>query len=156
MKTKEEILKALNEEVELIPKQIEEANATLARIQEELGPMEKGDMRENAGLQNLREQQARANIRLLNLEHKREAFKDFKVGQDATYVQEGTYIVILDQQNKQQYRFLVVPRELGNSLKGALSVSTPVAKAFLGKEVGTVVSVPTIEGTIAYELKEVS
>lgn len=155
-RTNEEIIEALQREMDNIPKALDDIQLELAKIQEELGPMEKGDMRENAGLNDLRERQANTNMRLLQLERKKEAWENFKYDQESQYVQEGTFIYILDVANREEYNFVIVPKELGNSLIGALSITTPVAKALLGKEQGAQVIVPSVEGELIYVLKEVN
>jgi transcription elongation factor GreA len=67
----------------------------------------------------------------------------------------GVTVKILNLENEQQVTYKIVGDDEADIKSGKISVSSPVARALIGKEVGDVVTIQTPAGQVEYEIDEV-
>jgi len=114
---------------------------------------EHGDLKENAEYHAAKEKQAFIEGRITELEDvtsRAEVIDLAKLsGETVTF---GTKVSIVDEENEQETNYQIVGPYEANLEEGLISVASPIARALIGKEVGTSVSVTTPGGTKNYEI----
>ena len=114
---------------------------------------EHGDLKENAEYHAAKEKQAFIEGRITELEDvtsRAEVIDLTKLsGETVTF---GTKVSIVDEENEQETNYQIVGPYEANLEEGLISVASPIARALIGKEVGTSVSVTTPGGTKNYEI----
>ncbi len=68
----------------------------------------------------------------------------------------GARVTVLDTEADTEYVFTLVGAEEADVKQGKLSISSPVGKALLGKEIGDVVTIKAPARIIEYEILEIS
>jgi transcription elongation factor GreA len=116
-----------------------------------------GDLKENAEYHAAREQQSFAEGRINEIEGKLSNVHIIDVTQIAPTgkVIFGVTVKILNLENEQQVTYKIVGDDEADIKSGKISVSSPVARALIGKEVGDVVTIQTPAGQVEYEIDEV-
>jgi transcription elongation factor GreA len=116
-----------------------------------------GDLKENAEYHAAREQQSFAEGRINEIESKLSNVHIIDVTQIAPTgkVIFGVTVKILNLENEQQVTYKIVGDDEADIKSGKISVSSPVARALIGKEVGDVVTIQTPAGQVEYEIDEV-
>lgn len=116
-----------------------------------------GDLKENAEYHAAREQQSFAEGRINEIESKLSNVHIIDVTQIAPTgkVIFGVTVKILNINNDQQVTYKIVGDDEADIKSGKISVSSPVARALIGKEVGDVVTIQTPAGQVEYEIDEV-
>ena len=114
---------------------------------------EHGDLKENAEYHAAKDRQSFIEGRIAELEDvtsRAEVINLSKLsGETVTF---GTKVQIVDEKNNQETVYQIVGPYEANLELGYISIASPIAKALIGKEVGTSVSVPTPGGTKDYEI----
>ena len=114
---------------------------------------EHGDLKENAEYHAAKEKQAFIEGRITELEDvtsRAEVIDLTKLsGETVTF---GTKVSIVDEENDQETNYQIVGPYEANLEEGLISVASPIARALIGKEVGTSVVVTTPGGTKNYEI----
>ena len=116
-----------------------------------------GDLRENAEYHAAREEQSFIEGRIAEIEGKLGNAQVI----DVTQVNAGGRVVfgatveLLNAETEEETRYQIVGEDEADIKVGKLSVSSPIARALVGKEEGDVVAVKTPSGVIEYEIVEV-
>jgi transcription elongation factor GreA len=119
---------------------------------------EKGDLSENAEYEAARERQGFIEGRILELEGKLGSLQII----DPATVDAGGRIVfgatveLEDLDARERVKYQIVGDDEGDIKAGLISVSSPIARALIGKSEGDVVEVLTPGGTREYEVLDVS
>jgi transcription elongation factor GreA len=118
---------------------------------------EHGDLKENAEYHAAREQQGFIEGRIQELEGKLSNAQII----DVTALNAGGRVVfgatvdVEDLDSEEQHRYQIVGEDEADIKHGLLSVSSPIARALIGKQAGDVVQVQTPRGTRELEIAEV-
>lgn len=115
-----------------------------------------GDLSENAEYHAAKERQSFIEGRIQELQAKlamAEVIDPSRINQSK--IAFGAKVRVLDLQTDEEYVFILVGPEETDVKAGKISVSSPVGKALLGKEVGDVVSIKAPARTIEYEVLEI-
>ena len=114
---------------------------------------EHGDLKENAEYHAAKDRQSFIEGRITELENvisRAELIDLSKLsGKTVTF---GTKVKIVDEENDQETDYQIVGPYEANLELGHISIASPIAKALIGKEVGTSVSVSAPGGTKDYEI----
>ena len=114
---------------------------------------EHGDLKENAEYHAAKDKQSFIEGRITELEDvtsRAEVINLSKLsGETVTF---GTKVKIADEENDQETDYQIVGPYEANLDAGLISIASPIAKALIGKEVGTSVNVSTPGGTKHYEI----
>ena len=116
-----------------------------------------GDLRENAEYESAKEAKVQLESRIRSLEEKliRARVVDVKdVPTDKIYF--GTTVELQNQKTSQKVIYTLVAENEADVTKGCIAVTSPFAKALLGKAVGEVVPVQVPAGTIHYKVLKIS
>ncbi|UMM63581.1 transcription elongation factor GreA [Aristophania vespae] len=115
-----------------------------------------GDLSENAEYHAARDRQSFIEGRVLELES---LISTAEVIDPSTLsgnrVQFGALIKLVDEETDKESSYQIVGVHEANIKEKRLSISSPLAKALIGKEVGDTVSVPAPGGDRTYEILEV-
>lgn len=111
-----------------------------------------GDLRENFGYQQAKEEQMYLEKRIRELE---DTVKNAKVIEKTKTgkVQLGSTVTLLT--GKEKHTFQIVGSEEANPLQGRISLESPLGQAILGKKEGTKAEVETAEGKTEYKIVRV-
>jgi transcription elongation factor GreA len=127
------------------------------KISEEIGTAAlHGDLKENAEYHAAREKQSHIEGRILAIEDylaRAEVIDTTSFSGDR--VKFGAYVKLLDLGNDRELSYRIVGPSEASTDKGTISVTSPVAKAIIGKVVGDEVQVHAPGGVKSYEISEV-
>ena len=118
---------------------------------------ELGDLKENAEYHAAREQQGMVEARIRDIEGRLQN----SVVIDVTTIPHtgkvifGTTVDIANVETDEAVTYQIVGEDEADIKQGKLSVSSPIARALVGKEEGDVVTVRTPSGIVEYEIVEV-
>ena len=150
MGMKEQILKNLRQEIERIKHEL------TIELPKEIGAArELGDLTENAEYQAAKERQSYLQARLGQLQerYRQLGLIDFnQIPKDRIGL--GSRVTVLDLDNEEEKRYWLVIAEEADAAAGKISVSSPIGRALLGKEVGDEVTVKAPSGTRDFEIDE--
>jgi len=118
---------------------------------------ELGDLKENAEYHAAREQQGMVEARIRDIEGRLQNAQVIDIASipHTGKVIFGTTVDIANVETDEQVRYQIVGDDEADIKQGKLSVSSPIARALVGKEEGDVVAVKTPSGVIEYEIVEV-
>ncbi len=118
---------------------------------------ELGDLKENAEYHAAREQQGLAEARIRDIEAKLSNAHIIDVTSipHTGKVIFGTTVDIANCDTDETVTYRIVGDDEADIKAGKLSVSSPIARALVGKEEGDVVTVQTPSGRVEYEIVEV-
>lgn len=118
---------------------------------------EHGDLKENAEYHAAREQQSFMEGRIKELEWvlSNAQIIDVSALKPGRRVVFGATIDLLDVDSDEQVTYQIVGEEEADIAKGLVSVTSPVARALIGREEGDEVEVVAPGGTRSYEILEV-
>ncbi|HYH38095.1 MAG TPA: transcription elongation factor GreA [Azospirillum sp.] len=114
---------------------------------------EHGDLSENAEYHAARERQSFIEGRVAELEDKisrAEVIDPAKLSGDT--VKFGATVTLADEDTDQEITYQIVGSEESDIKNGFLSITSPLARALIGKSVGDSVEVPTPGGSKLYEI----
>jgi len=127
------------------------------RISEEIGTAAlHGDLKENAEYHAAREKQSLIEGRILDIEgylSRAEIIDTSKFSGEK--VKFGAYVTLFDIEGEREIRYRIVGPSEASTDKGTISVTSPVAKAIIGRIVGDEVQVHAPGGVKSYEISEV-
>ena len=118
---------------------------------------EHGDLTENAEYHAARERQSFVEGRVAELEDvisRAEVIDTSKLSGDV--VRFGANVVVADEDTDDETSYLIVGSHEADIASGRLSVTSPLARALIGKSVGDMVEVTTPRGHKGYEIVKVS
>lgn len=116
-----------------------------------------GDLRENAEYHAAKEEQGFVEARISNIESKlsnAEIIDVTKLG-DGGRVIFGATVDLLDEDDGRSVRYRIVGEDEADIGAGLVSITSPIARALIGREEGEVVSVTAPGGRKTYEIVEV-
>ncbi len=118
---------------------------------------EHGDLKENAEYHAAREQQSFCEGRIKELESKLSNAQviDCTTIPHSGKVIFGTTVTIINCETDEEVVYRIVGDDEANVKAGQISVSSPIARALIGKEEGDVVVVTTPAGEVEYEIDKV-
>ena len=118
---------------------------------------ELGDLKENAEYHAAREQQGMVEARIRDIEGRLSNAQVIDVTAIARTgkVIFGTTVTIANVDTDEEVRYQIVGEDEAEIKEGKISVTSPIARALVGKEEGDVVAVKTPSGVIEYEIVEV-
>jgi transcription elongation factor GreA len=115
-----------------------------------------GDLSENAEYHAAKEQQAHNEGRIAELEDKlarAEVIDVSKLSGDA--IKFGATVTLVDEDTDEKKVWQIVGEPEADAKKGRISITSPLARALIGKTKGASVEVVTPGGAKAYEVKKV-
>ncbi len=117
-----------------------------------------GDLKENAEYHAAREQQSFVEGRIADVEYKLSHAQviDVTTLPTSTKVVFGATVCLLDEDNGSEARYQIVGQDEAEIKEGRISVTSPIARAIIGKEEGDSVDVQTPSGIKTYEIVEVA
>jgi len=144
--------KALREELQQL-KTVERPQV-IAAIAE---AREHGDLKENAEYHAAREQQGFIEGRIQDIEGKLSNAQviDIKSIPHSGKVLFGTTVTIINLDTDAEVQYKIVGDDEADIKNNRISISSPIARALIGKEEGDVVVVQIPSGTVEYEIDEV-
>ncbi|MCD8520744.1 MAG: transcription elongation factor GreA [Saccharospirillaceae bacterium] len=118
---------------------------------------EHGDLKENAEYHAAREQQGFIEGRIQDIEGKLSNAQviDIKTIPHTGKVLFGTTVRIINVDTDAEVEYRIVGEDEADIKANRISVSSPIARALIGKEEGDVVTVQIPSGTVEYEIDEV-
>ena len=115
-----------------------------------------GDLSENAEYHAAKEQQAFNEARVAELEDKLSRAEVIDVGKlSGDRVQFGATVTLIDEDTEKEVAYQIVGDLEADVNAGKISISSPIARALIGKEVGDYVEVNTPGGGKSYEILKV-
>ncbi|MBK3517477.1 transcription elongation factor GreA [Carboxylicivirga marina] len=118
---------------------------------------DKGDLSENAEYDAAKEAQGLLEMRIAKLQDtvaNSRIIDESRI--DTSKVQLLNKVKIKNLKNKASMTYTLVPESEANLKEGKISISTPIAKGLLGKEVGDQVEIQVPNGLMTFEIVEIS
>lgn len=118
---------------------------------------EHGDLKENAEYHAAREQQGFAEGRISEIEGKLSHAQviNVKALPNTGKVIFGTTVTLFNVETEQSVTYRIVGEDEANVQSGKISVTSPIARAMMGKEEGDAIVVKTPKGDTEYEIEAV-
>lgn len=118
---------------------------------------EMGDLSENAEYHSAREKQGFIEGRIAELESKISLATVIDITSlSGKTIKFGATVDLYDEDAEKEVRYKIVGDDESNHNAGLISVSSPLSRALIGKEVGDVVDVNTPGGVKSFEIVKVS
>ena len=115
-----------------------------------------GDLSENAEYHAAKDQQGWIEGRIAEIEDKMARAQVIDVSKlSGKQVKFGATVTVVDEDTDEKGRYQIVGDHEADVKLGKISLSSPIARAMIGKEVGEVVEVNTPSGGKAYEINKV-
>jgi transcription elongation factor GreA len=115
-----------------------------------------GDISENAEFHAAKERQSHIEGRIRIVEDKLARAQVIDPsGQNPNEVRFGTTVLLSDEETGEEVRYTILGEDESDVSKGFISVTSPVARALLGKGVGDSVVVRVPKGTREFEVLEI-
>jgi transcription elongation factor GreA len=115
-----------------------------------------GDLSENAEYHAARERQAFIEGRIAELEEIVASAEVIDLsGLSGEHVKFGAHVRLVDEETEKEAKYQIVGVHEADIKSGRLSVSSPLARALIGKKAGDSVSVPAPGGDRSYEILDV-
>jgi transcription elongation factor GreA len=112
-----------------------------------------GDLSENAEYHSAKEAQSHNEGRIVELEDLLQRAEVIDVSKlSGTTVKFGATVTVLDEDTEKQKTFQIVGETEADVKNGRMSVSSPTARAMIGKKAGDVIEVTTPGGGKSYEI----
>ena len=119
--------------------------------------IEKGDISENAEYDAAKDAQALNEARIVELEEKlsnARVIEDMNIASDKVYI--GAVVKIKDLDTNETLERTLLSSEELDIERGRISLSSPVGQGLLGHQVGDVVNIKIPDGTLKWEILEIS
>jgi len=118
---------------------------------------EHGDISENAEFHAAKERQSHINgrIRLVEDRLARAQIIEVSGGETPLEIRFGVTAVLLDTETDEEVTYTLVGEDESDISEGKLSITSPIARALLGKRVDDSISVRVPKGTRAFEVLEI-
>ena len=115
-----------------------------------------GDLSENAEYHAAKERQGWIEGRIAEIEDKIARAQVIDVTKlDGSQVKFGATVTVVDEDTEEEGRYQLVGEHEADVREGRVSITSPIARAMIGKEQGDVVEVITPSGAKAYEITKV-
>jgi transcription elongation factor GreA len=127
------------------------------KISEEIGTAAlHGDLKENAEYHAAREKQSHVEGRIMDIEDQLARAEVIDTtGFSGDKVKFGAYVTLVELETDKELSYRIVGPGEASTDKGTISVTSPVAKAIVGRVVGDEVQVHAPGGVKRYEIQEV-
>lgn len=118
---------------------------------------DKGDLSENAEYDAAKEAQGLLEMKIAKLEEVVSNARLIDESQlDTSKVLVLSKVRLRNKQNKMEVSYTLVAESEADLKSGKISVTSPIGKGLLGKEVGDVAEIQVPNGTLAFEILEIS
>ena len=115
-----------------------------------------GDLKENAEYHAAKDKQGHIEARIRQLEDRLARAQVIDpAGHDTSQVRFGLTVDLEDAESGETISYTLLGDEEADAANGRISVTSPVARALLGKQVGDVVTVRVPRGTREFEVLEI-
>lgn len=115
-----------------------------------------GDLSENAEYHAAKERQGWIEGRIAEIEDKMARAQVIDVSKlSGKQVKFGATVNVVDEDTEEEARYQIVGEHEADVKQGRISVTSPLARGMIGKEVGDVVEINTPGGVKAYEILKV-
>lgn len=115
-----------------------------------------GDLSENAEYHAAKERQSFIEGRLAELEDKLARAQVIDVSRlSGTTIKFGATVTLLDEDTEEKSVYKIVGEDEADVRAGKISISSPIARALIGKEAGDVVEVAAPGGAKSYEILKI-
>jgi len=116
-----------------------------------------GDLSENAEYHAAKEMQSLNEGRVAELEDKLSRAEVIDVSKlSGATVKFGATVTVLDEETEEEKRYQIVGESEADVKSGRVSITSPIARALIGKKVGDSVEVKTPKGGRSYEVLTVA
>lgn len=116
-----------------------------------------GDLAENAEYHAAKERQGFIEARVLELEDKLRRAEVIDVAQlSGKQVKFGATVVVVDEDTDEETSYQIVGADESDIKAGLLSITSPLARALIGKSIGDSIEVSAPSGMKSYEILSVS
>lgn len=117
---------------------------------------ELGDLSENAEYHAAREKQGFIEGRIMDLESKSSRSEVIDISKmSGSTVKFGASVKLIDEDTEEAFSYTIIGDYEADLTKNRLSISSPIARALIGKSEGESVDVVTPKGTRTYEIEKV-
>ena len=117
---------------------------------------EHGDLSENAEYAAAREEQSHVEGRIIELEDKVSRAEVIDISSlDGNMVKFGAIVTLIDDDTEENVVYQIVGEYEADIKQGLISITSPLARALIGKKVGDYIEFNTPKGSKAYEIKMV-
>ena len=118
---------------------------------------EHGDLKENAEYHAAREEQSFAEGRIQEIEGKLSLAQviDVTALPKSDKVVFGATVTLVDVESDEEKTYQIVGDDEASVKDGRISITSPIARGIIGKEVGDSVDIQTPSGIVEYEIDEV-
>lgn len=147
----EEGLEKLREEVA----QLEAERPNISKMIAEA--RDKGDLSENAEYDAAKEAQGLLEAKIANLKNllaQARLIDRNSIGTD--FVQILNRVTIKNTKNNQQMTYTLVAESEANLKENKLAINTPIAQGLMGKKLGDIVEIKIPNGTVTFEIMDIS
>lgn len=115
-----------------------------------------GDLSENAEYHSAKEQQSHNEGRIAELEDKLGRAEVIDVSKlNGTKIKFGATVTLIDEDTEKETRYQIVGDMEADVKQGRISISSPIARALIGKTIGDTVEVMAPGGARSYEVTDV-
>ena len=115
-----------------------------------------GDLSENAEYHSAKEQQSHNEGRIAELEDKLGRAEVIDVSKlSGTKIKFGATVTLIDEDTEKETRYQIVGDMEADVKQGRISISSPIARALIGKTIGDTVEVMAPGGARSYEVTDV-
>lgn len=145
-------LKEMEEELENL--KVNRRNEIAQKIKE---AREQGDLSENAEYDAAKEEQREIEARieeLQNILNNAEVVDEDEIDLDVISI--GSQVVVQDMEYNEELTYRMVGSSEANSLKGKLSIESPLGKELLGSKIGDIIKTETPGGILEYKIISIS
>ncbi len=137
--------------------ELKQLKAERPRISEEIGTAAlHGDLKENAEYHAAREKQSHSEGRILDIEDQLARAEVIDTSSfSGDIVRFGAWVTLVDLDGDREIKYRIVGPGEASTQKGTISVTSPVARALIGRTVGDEVKVHAPGGVRTYEITDV-
>jgi transcription elongation factor GreA len=114
-----------------------------------------GDLSENAEFHAAKERQGQIEGRILQIEDKLARAQVIDPTGNPDAVRFGVTVELLDVETDEEVTYTIVGEDEADVSEGRISISSPIARALLGKGVDAAVTVRVPKGTREFEVREI-
>jgi len=115
-----------------------------------------GDLSENAEYHAAKERQGWIEGQIADIEDKMSRAQVIEVAKlSGRQVKFGATVTVIDEDTDEENRYQIVGEHEADVKRGRISISSPLSRSLIGKEIGDTVEVVTPGGVKAYEIAKV-
>ena len=115
-----------------------------------------GDFSENSEYDEAKNEQAKIEARIIELEKMLENYELIEESGDTDSVSIGVTVTVFDELRKSEFSYKIVGSAEANPMKGLISDDSPVGRALVGAKVGETVSVEAPVGELKFKIVSIT